>query len=111
MTHSPTRFTAPAPRPQLSPKSRKQTNQAAALTFAEVFLISNRACFLRRMTLKRSKSDRFFLRSCWSRFLLKVDSENCLSISWFFQQVRRAPVPAARGRRWMTIGVSETLFR
>lgn len=54
---------------------------AEALTLARDLRSSNRRCFLRRRTLKRSKSVRAFLRWFCSRFLAQLDSFHLASIS------------------------------
>lgn len=51
----------PASKPAF-PDSGDQPNYAEALILARALCSSNRRCFLSRMTLKRSKSVRFFRR-------------------------------------------------
>lgn len=65
-------------------------------------------CFFSLNTLNRSKSVRFFRRSCCSRFLAQLDSAHFLSISCFSHSFFTGPVPAALGRLGMTQGVRET---
>lgn len=65
-------------------------------------------CFFNLMTLNRSKSVRFFLRSCCSLFLAHDDSAHFESISFFSHSFLTGPVPAAFGRLGITHGVRET---
>lgn len=67
-------------------------------------------CFLSLNTLNRSKSVRFFRRSCCSRFFAQLDSAHFLSTSCFSHSFFTGPVPAAFGRLGMTQGVRETVL-
>jgi len=67
-------------------------------------------CFFSLNTLNRSKSVRFFRRSCCSRFLAQLDSAHFLSTSCFSHSFFTGPVPAAFGRLGMTQGVREMLL-
>lgn len=82
-----------------------------ALISVRAFLSSNLRCFLRRITLKRSKSVRAFLRAtCW-RFLCHAEffqaSSTPASIHISWSLARRAP----RGRPLIVIGQSLHLER
>lgn len=71
----------PAPTALLTPM--QETHYAEALILARALRSSKRCCFLRRMTLKRSKSVRPFLRATWARFLAQFVSFHLVSISDF----------------------------
>lgn len=84
---------------------------AEALTFANDFRTSKRACFFNRMTLNRSKSVNARLRSFWTRFLAHALSCHFASISAFFHAAATTPVREARGRFSRTRGVRMSCAR
>ena len=77
----------------------------AALTLANDFRTSKRACFLNLRTLNRSKSVRARLRSFWARFLAQALSCHFASIPAFSHSALTTPVRAARGSFSRTRGV------
>lgn len=89
---------------------KAQTIYAEDLTtLARALRSSNRRCFFRRRTLKRSKSvsaDRF---SFWSRFLAQLEAFHLLSISAFSQNFLMVGVRAPRGRFSRTKSVRTVL--
>ena len=66
--------------PSLPTPIADQPNYAEALILARALRSSNRACFLRRMTWKRSKSVRAFRLWACSRFLAQLLSFHLASI-------------------------------
>lgn len=64
-------------------------------------------CFLRRMTLKRSKSVNCLRLTERSRFLAQALLFHLLSTLFFSQRALRAVWPAARGSFSMTMGVRD----
>lgn len=80
------------------------------LRFDAKTLMDILTCFFNLRTLNRSKSVRFFRRSCCSLFFAQLDSAHFLSTSCFSQSFFTGPVPAAFGRLGMTQGVRETVL-
>lgn len=85
-----------APTVLLTPMQVATTHPyAEALTLARALRSSKRACFLRRMTLKRSKSESSFLLAICARFFAQLVFSHFLSISdfshCFFSSAWRAP--------------------
>ncbi len=78
---------------------------AAALTFANDFRTSNRACFRNLMALNRSKSVRARLRSFRARFFAQALSCHFSSIPAFSHAFLTVPVRAPRGKFLRTNGV------
>lgn len=84
---------------------------AEALTLARALRSSKRRCFLRRMTLKRSKSVRADRFACTSLFLAQLEFFHFWSISDFSQYFLTVAVRVARGRPVRTKSVRTTLER
>lgn len=77
----------------------------------EFLLLRIRTCFLRRVTLKRSKSLSCFLRDALSNFFAYELFDHLLSISDASHFFLRATVPAVRGRLSIFSPVSVMLER
>ena len=84
---------------------------AEAWTLARALRCSNRRCFLRRMTLNRSKSVRAFRRSPCSFLLAQLLSFHFASMPAFSHAALTVPVRAARGSLGMTKGANRTSVR
>ena len=84
---------------------------AEALTLARALRCSNRRCFLRRMTLKRSKSVRALRRSPCSLRLAQLLSFHLASIPAASQNFLTVPVRAPRGSFSITKGASRASDR
>lgn len=81
---------------------------ALALILARALLSSKRRCFFNRMTLKRSKSVRFFRRSFCTRFLYQLLAFHCSSTLAASQALLTAPDRAPRGSLVITMPVRST---